>query len=646
MSQLSSTPQRQRHLVSVRPALLSVACSLLVALGAAPSAWPQTSAPEHPRSPDPRELLARAWEAAGGSAWDDVQALRTEVQATAGGLEGTAVVWEDLRTGRYATTFELGPVAGAAGFDGESVWSRDSSGQVHVTDSLGDREEAVNQAYLRCQAHFYPERWPAEVTFARDETEGERSFHVLTLHPQGGRPFELWLDAETLLVARIVDQGKLDTWTHLFSDYRTVQGLRLPFEQRSTNGRPQFDQVTRLVEVEVNPRIAEGTFAVPESQVTDFEIAGGAAAVTLPFELLNNHIYVQARINGQGPFRFLVDTGGANVLVPEAVAALGLTAEGAFEARGAGAGSEEVGLTRVETLGLGEVRLSDQLFFVLPLADMEAVEGVEFAGLVGFEVFKRFVVTIDYAGRRLTLTRPEAFRYQGPGRVVPFSFDEHVPQVQGEVDGFSGLFTIDTGSRAALTLNAPFVAEHRLAEKYAPRFDALTGWGVGGGVRSHPVRAGLLKLGGVEIREVVADLFVGEAGAFSDRYLAGNVGGGVLKRFTVTFDYGRKEMILEPGATATRPEGYDRAGIWINLAGEAGEAFQVEDVVPGSPAAEAGLAVGDRITAVDGRPVAELSLSEVRQRFKSEAPGTEVHLALVGEDGGSREVTLTLRDLI
>jgi hypothetical protein len=187
------------------------------------------------------------------------------------------------------------------------------------------------------------------------------------------------------------------------------------------------------------------------------------------------------------------------------------------------------------------------------------------------------------------------------------------------------------------------VAEHKLQEKYGARVPALTGWGVGGGVKSFPARAGTLKLGSLEVPAPAIDLFVGEEGAHADRYVAGNVGGGLLKRFTVTLDYGRQQLILVPNASFGRPEGHDRAGIWLN---RDGEAFRVEDVVAGGPAAAAGLAVGDRVTAVDGRPAAELSLSAVRERLRNEPPGTVVRLAVESEGGEAREVTVVLRDLV
>ena len=47
-----------------------------------------------------REILARAKEAAGGSAWDSVRGLHSRAKVETGGLSGTAESWEDVRTGR------------------------------------------------------------------------------------------------------------------------------------------------------------------------------------------------------------------------------------------------------------------------------------------------------------------------------------------------------------------------------------------------------------------------------------------------------------------------------------------------------------------------------------------------------------------
>ena len=62
----------------------------------------------------------------------------------------------------------------------------------------------------------------------------------------------------------------------------------------------------------------------------------------------------------------------------------------------------------------------------------------------------------------------------------------------------------------------------------------------------------------------------------------------------------------------------------------------------GGPAEAAGLKADDVITSIDGKPVADLSLPDIRQRLRTDAPGTVVHLNLAG----GKDVTVTLRDQI
>jgi predicted aspartyl protease len=592
---------------------------------------------------DVRQVLEKAKQATGGKAWDAVRSVHTKAKLTTSGLSGTAEAWEDTLTGRSLTRFELGPVKGAEGFDGEVLWSQDSSGEARAEEGTDARLGAVDNAYRRTMAYWYPERWPGTVEDAGERRENGRTFRVVRITPQGGRPFEMWLDASTFLFDRVVEKAAIETQTTYFSDYRDVSGVKVPFVTRASNGETRYDQFFTAEKVEINVPLEEGMFSMPTAATRDFAIAGSRTSTSVPFMLVNGHIYLQVRLDGKGPFRFLCDTGGANIVTPELARSLGLETAGTLQGRGVGEKSEDVGLTKIKSLEIGGATLSNQVFAVYPLMDLAKAEGLLPQGLIGYEVFKRFVVTVDYEHRRLTLTLPSAFSYQGTGTVVPFRFNNHIPQVEGEIDGIPGRFDIDTGSRSSLTILAPFAEKHNLKEKYGAKIEAVTGWGVGGPARGWIVRTHVLKLGGVTVEGAVADLSVQKSGAFVDPYVAGNVGAGVLQRFNIVFDYGGQRLIFEPNANFSRPDLYDRAGMWLNLEGDA---FKIIDVVAGGPAAEAGLKAGDTILAVDGKSSARLALAAVRLKFKSDPPGTRVRLRVRSGGAPEREVTITLRDLI
>ena len=168
-----------------------------------------------PAQPDPVEVLAQAKAASGGAAWDALRTQHSKVSILTGSLIGEAERWSEFATGRSLVTFAIGPVAGAAGFDGKVAWSQDASGRSQVETSDIARELAVNAAYRDRLAFWYPERAPARISYKeRAEADGA-FFDVIRITPEGGRPFELWINTETKLIERLVEREAQATRTEI-----------------------------------------------------------------------------------------------------------------------------------------------------------------------------------------------------------------------------------------------------------------------------------------------------------------------------------------------------------------------------------------------------------------------------------------------
>ena len=593
---------------------------------------PGRPALSEPSAPD---VLAAMKAATGGSAWDKVSALHLVSTLQQGGLSGTQDERDDVLTGRYSTASALGPTTQRDGYDGARAWNQDDSGQSRYVAAADDVAAAKSAAYRDSFSYWFPSRRLGTVTYLRHADEGGRGFDVLQAAPSGGRPFQMWVDASTHRLDRIVEAGAEETATTFFSDYRTVGGLLFPFKARTSTGDPRYDAVVEMQAVVVNEPVPASTFALPPPPPPDYTIVGDAASVTVPFRYEGDHVFVDIKINGQGPFSAVLDTGGTYVATPALAGRVGLKAQGTLPGNGNGALTVDTGLARAETVSIGGLTLRRPLFVVLPLP------GLRDRPIVGYELFKRFVTRIDYDAKLLTFTRPDRFAYKGQGVSVPFRFNDTIPEVDGSVDGVPGAFTIDTGAGGNVRLNRPFVEAHGLTDRYRPRIETIIGYGVGGPERGGVVRLGRLALGGVGVRQVVAALASDRAGGGADKVVAGNVGEGLLHRFNLTFDYARMRIIFEPNSYYADPDSQNRTG--INVDPNAPNAL-VADVVPGSPAALAGIKIADVIESVDGQGMPKSAFSPLLDPFRQPA-GTRLRLR-VRTGQATRTVTLVLRDLV
>jgi len=574
---------------------------------------------------DAGSVLARAKSASGGSLWDTARNWRGDGTLTAGGLNGEYHATVDLTTGRSADSYKLGPVDGADGYDGEQAWAKDPGGEVAALDAPEALRRARSQAWLDARAYWFPQRIAATyATVEARELDGKR-FHVVEARPKDGEAVVLWFAADSGLLARVVQREGQDTATTTFDDYRDVHGLRLPFhlvtDKTDAAGRTDSRRRSevRFGHIARDVAIADADFAMPEMAATaHIDAPDGVARI--PFELINNHIFVDATINGQ-PARLIVDTAGANILTPAAAAKFGVSGAGKLSAAGNGEERTDFAFANIDDLRVGAARMDRPIFYIVDLGQLPDVEGVPLDGLVGYELFRRFGTTIDYARHEFTLADAGKFTPPPGASAIAFDLDDHVPIVSATLGGLPARVTIDTGSRSSLTLHSPFVRANKLVAAYHAAPESVTGWGVGGAVRGRTARLPTLQIGDQQIVGIAGELFTGDKGAFANPDISANLGSGVLRRFTVAFDYDKRKMYLTPNADFARPDTFDRSGLWLL---RDGEVLRIADVVPDSAAARAGLRVDDRIVAIGGEAVGDRSLAQWRQLLRESPIGKRV----------------------
>jgi predicted aspartyl protease len=346
--------------------------------------------------------------------------------------------------------------------------------------------------------------------------------------------------------------------------------------------------------------------------------AAAQPVAQLPIELSGNEIFLQARVNGSEPLWFGLDTGAGSTVINTLTAeALGLKMEGRHQTTGAG-GQVPSSIVRGVRFDIGGARLETLRVTTISLTSIENAMGHKMDGILGYEFFSRYVVELDYERQFVSLYEPASFVYKGGGESLPLTFALNHPYVHAKVampgrEPVEGKFVLDTGSNLPLILLDSFVRENRFAESLTKTLK-VTGRGVGGDVSMPVGRTGRLLLGSYSLENPVTSF--PQSGWFAHDGAAGNIGGAILRRFKVTFDYSRSRMFLEPNRRYSEPFEYDMSGLQFITESPSFKSITILRVLSDSPAAEAGLRQGDELVSIGGRPVAEFRLATLREMLR------------------------------
>ncbi|MBU9175677.1 aspartyl protease family protein [Burkholderia gladioli] len=365
----------------------------------------------------------------------------------------------------------------------------------------------------------------------------------------------------------------------------------------------------------------------------------------LPLSILDNRPFVEAKVDGKGPFSFILDTGSSSSTVSTGLAQqLKLAAVHAGTGTGAGEQALSFKIVHLDDLSVGAFSLGALDVPAMDTSRLGRVMGFRhFDGVLGAELFRKYVLTLDAAGKQLTIQPEDQFKPVAGAIPIPFSVDENdMPLVSASVNGITALFQVDTGDRFSLTLFGAFWRAYHLDKQIGTTVQAMTGYGDGGPILGIVGRPAVFSIGKLPVPAPVTRLSLQTSGAFTRGDRAGSIGMGILKRFTVSFDYGRQLMWLAKPAQSDVPDRYDRSGMWLALSRQGG--LQVVDVTANGPAAKAGIQAGDVIVKVGSLRAEAGTLFKIRTMFQD--PQVSTVPILIRRPSGDRSVSIALRDLI
>jgi predicted aspartyl protease len=288
--------------------------------------------------------------------------------------------------------------------------------------------------------------------------------------------------------------------------------------------------------------------------------AAPATPVEVPFNFHQQQIRLKVRINGQGPFTALLDTGAnVTVLSEEVARQLGIK-EGKRRKVGEYYGTSDTPPTYYNTdlkqVEIGELAVKDVTAIVATIPQRGGPEERLDAVLGYSEILHGRVLRIDYPRRTLTLAGRSPAETPLPvgSTSLPFTFRdgfwERLAEVHGapkfevRVNGQKAYAQLDTGYNGVFLFSAAATSklELTLAEGEARQAE-----GAGGRLTYRPGTAERFEIGTLSLSRPRVSLMAPEPTARTqERKYDVNIGNGFLKEYVVTVDYRKKRLTLSP----------------------------------------------------------------------------------------------------
>jgi|SRR5690554_1444094 len=351
-------------------------------------------------------------------------------------------------------------------------------------------------------------------------------------------------------------------------------------------------------------------------------------SITIKYKTASNLIIIPVTINESDTLNFILDTGvrfpiitelpfvnklNLNYLMPVQIQGLG-EGEGLTAYRSANNNIKMEGLTAWNQ----EVQMIiDENFQISHML------GIPVHGLIGFNLFKDYIVRIDYGSEKIVLYRPEHYKYRDRKKdiILPLHLEGNKPFVRTSIvsDDLQEIpvkLMVDTGASDALWLSKSSDDRIHLPQNHIETF---LGRGLSGDLYGIKGRIDGIWVGPLVLpKPIVAypsSEIIDQLISSNDRN--GTLGAEILRRFTVTIDYRNSRLTLRPTSRIKEDFNYNMSGMEIINPMPGMPIFTITDIRENSPAYNAGLKVNDQILSLNNNNHQSLELNDINLLLQS-----------------------------
>jgi len=351
-------------------------------------------------------------------------------------------------------------------------------------------------------------------------------------------------------------------------------------------------------------------------------------SITIKFKSSSNLIIIPVTINESDTLNFILDTGVRYPIITELpfVNKLNLNYLMPIQVKGLGEGVEltayRSGNNTMKIDGL-TARNQEVQMIIDESFQISHILGIPVHGLIGFNLFKDYIVEIDYINEKITLNKPEYYKYRDRRKdiIMPLNFDGNKPYVNTSIMTDDSIkvpvkLLVDTGASDAIWLSEKSDERIQYPKK---NIETFIGRGLSGDLYGIKGRIEGIWVGPLILPQPIVAFpnseIIDQLMTTNDRN--GTIGAEILRRFYVTVDYRNSRLTLRPNHKFKDDFNYNMSGMEIINPMPGLPVFTITNIRENSPAFLAGLKENDQILSLNNNSSSALELNDINLLLQS-----------------------------